>query len=62
MGETKQHLTFEQMHEISAPYCIRGDKKYVSLTYIPRYNQKYVDALVHMNGWSKEIPGVIWLN
>jgi len=54
--------TWERMHERTLPYCIRGDDKYPSLTYVSRYQHKYADALVHMSNWFKVVPGVMCLN
>ena len=54
--------TWERLHDKTQPYCIRGDEKYPSLTYVPRYQDKYCDALVHMSNWFKAVPGVAWLN
>jgi len=61
-----EQMTFEQIHEITEPYCIHGDEFYGNLTSIIIFLRQF-DTMVDVNKvgvskWFKITPTNMWLN
>ena len=59
-------LTFRKIHEITAPYCIRGDELYGNLSiiiiFLRQFNTMIEVNRIGTNRWFKITPTNIWLN
>jgi len=59
-------MTFQQIHDITQPYCIHGDQFYENSTTIIIFLRQF-NVMVDMNyvgtsKWFKVTPTVLWLN
>jgi len=61
-----KYFTWEQIHNITAPFCVRGDRSYpaqaFTYIYLRGFERMAVFEDKHMSNWAKIIPTEIYLN
>lgn len=59
-------LTFEQIHNITIPYLIKGNKEYITKIYteifLRAHKQTALMLSVQSSSWFKNNDSEIWLN
>lgn len=66
MFDRTRLFTWEQLHEITAPYCIRGESTYPTITYkwwyIHRLRVLFCYPEVWGRSWYKRTITNLWMN
>lgn len=66
MFDRTRLFTWEQLHEVSTPYCIRGDGTYPSIVYkmwrVKRLKMLFIYPEVFGRSWYKKTITNLWMN